>query len=696
MNNHILKYLVPLFLIVFVSSACNFPVSLAELANRNNHQSVDWVYTPTYNEPIILEVNGQEAVLGNLTDDGVMVKIPADSREEAFTIVLDSPQNVPQIFSDEFTPIGAPIELKGGTESMRLDQPALVCFSNDISSFDGGIEYGEAYIAYFNGEEWDYIKPESLYLEDGEGVACFYTYHFSLFGWGKISAEKRLEKYTHNAALSSYIQGSIDEKLAESAESIVKHILTKNLGIKDESIKEQVLSSLLLDDQWGEMVSNIKAGDPEAIKDIGVLAGKTIVMVVPDSTMKSALKALTGDTGLGVAKAATDTISELADGDFTGAAKIIVEGIADQFVVTTAAKIVVQGVEASIQYWKNEEIEAAYQAYANGANGYFYGYNVDPENFDAVWSQMRGLARQLEIEAIKEQNEARQEIGYPNLTEEEEQKIRESVRMNLNNEFMNRQQDEALIRKKEAEIKKLIELYEKNSLLASGVMGYHSEYEIEQRLDTLLHLKDKMMHDLGATELMDGVLLNDNKLGMDAVVAATLVYMTDGKEAYNDHIFKTFNVNLDDVEEEVVEETEEVIVIEPQKVIAVYDGPWHPYWEHQCSENYEKFTLEVWNVGQTGGSETETARFTSIVQTTQDLLFTNDDPCDSEERIYTEVSTGWFSGGPNGYGELFRDGVATEKFSFVDGSTVELYPVNYPEAKYILTVENPDAFKGFQ
>jgi hypothetical protein len=166
--------------------------------------------------------------------------------------------------------------------------------------------------------------------------------------------------------------------------------------------------------------------------------------------MKSALKTLTGDTGVAVSKAAANATYELLQGNYEDAAKTIVEGIADQFVITTAAKIVVQGIDASIEYWKNAEVEAAYQAYKNGAKKYFYGYNVDPRDFNSIWTQMRGLARQLELEAIKQQNDAREELGYPALTNDEEEKIRESVRVNLEKDFKNRMRDERKSQKKKS------------------------------------------------------------------------------------------------------------------------------------------------------------------------------------------------------------------------------------------------------
>ena len=97
--------------------------------------------------------------------------------------------------------------------------------------------------------------------------------------------------------------------------------------------------------------------------------------------------------------------------------------IADKFLITTAGKIAVEVIDYQIESWKNSEVEAAFKAYKNGANGAFWGYNVDKQDFDAVWTQMKGASRQLELEAIAKENGIRQESGhaYVNLMQKQKQ-----------------------------------------------------------------------------------------------------------------------------------------------------------------------------------------------------------------------------------------------------------------------------------
>lgn len=113
-------------------------------------------------------------------------------------------------------------------------------------------------------------------------------------------------------------------------------------------------------------------------------------------------------------------------------------------------KIIQSGVEivqAGIDSWKDAEIEAAYEAYKNGADNRFFGYNVDAGDFDALWSQMRGIATRLQSEAVNREIARRESMGMPPPTDRDLDRIREQVRENLKKDFENRLKSEAEIEK---------------------------------------------------------------------------------------------------------------------------------------------------------------------------------------------------------------------------------------------------------
>ncbi len=706
MRRNVRGYSVALLVILLAAAlACSISLKPREFGKKEGGDSA-WQYERVIEKALSARVEGQDVTLGELGAHSAQVRLPAGAFEGPVTVELVTPQEVPNVQGGEFTPMGAPISLSAGDEPVRLDEAVQVTLRLDPGTYSADDDPGTYRVAYYNGQDWDYLLPDEVDLNSG--TLHFSSYHFSLFGWGKISAEERLKQYTHNAALAEYTQSQLDEKLDEAAANVVKHMLKENLGIDSESVQSQVITSLLTDDQWGDLVSEIKKGNVgQASQEISVLAGKAIVMVVPDSTMKSALDKLKGSGGVGLAAAAARAVGALAEGDRMGAARILGEQIADQFVVTTAAKIAVATVQYSIDCWRNSEVEAAYQAYKNGSNAKFYGYNVDAGNFDALWSQMRGIARQLEIEAVKAQNKALDEAGHPRMNAKEEAKLKQHVNQDLQKQFERRMQEEARVAEHEEEIKRLIALYDENKLLLPGVLGYRSALEMEQRLDSLLHLKNRIMLDLGADTLVEGVLLHDGQLGMDAVVRATLIYMDKGKEAYRAHIQKTFGVALEDDEAELDEEgddeEEEFDITKIQPVKFTVSGEFvsaDGYYENwKCAQGKGRFTLEIWNVGALGGEEyaivdfdVHSARF---VQKDNESCKTMDYDADWSEYVKTGDVT--FSGGPNG--SIFLDNelpfLKGEFARIVDGKEFHLLRSMIVEAA-VYPLSDPSLFDGFK
>jgi len=119
-----------------------------------------------------------------------------------------------------------------------------------------------------------------------------------------------------------------------------------------------------------------------------------------------------------------------------------------------AGKVAVAVTKYEIRSWKNAEIEAAFKAYRDGSKGYFYGYNNDSKDFDAVWDQMRGVGRQLVIEAIDQENAVRKESGLAPLTAGEADALRNEIKESYRSQFASRLQREAEMATEEENSKK--------------------------------------------------------------------------------------------------------------------------------------------------------------------------------------------------------------------------------------------------
>ncbi len=463
-----------------------------------------WDFKKTIQNPLTASCGKSEVKLGNLETNGVEVTIPANTFAKPTKVSLLNPDKVPNYVSKQMTGFGAPIELSVGEESVRLQQPVTVKMKFDPATLGADLESGSLYMGYFNGKEWQYVKT---LVDRDKNIMSFTTSHFSLFGQAKLTVDQRIEQYTSNKALADWAQDQSDEMTNAAAEKVIDHILQDKLGISDEATKGKVLGSLLKDDEWGDMVKNLANGDVTGFnQSLQVLAGKKIVENVPKSTLSKALGNLTSDFGVGTVTKASEAAGYLAEGRAKDAAKIIGEHIADQFMITTAGKIAVAAIENKISSWKNEEIEAAYQVYKNGASSKvpWWGYQVEKGNFDDVWSQMGGAARQLEIEAIAAQEKVRNEAGMPALTDREKENIRNMVHKDLKKQFEQRTKTDAEIEKKKAEYDMIMDMYKESGFMDKGRWGWEKGYELEQRLDVLAHFKDKLLKDTGRDFIKDG------------------------------------------------------------------------------------------------------------------------------------------------------------------------------------------------
>jgi hypothetical protein len=442
--------------------------------------------------------------------------------------------------------VGAPIAISAGDTPVRLDEPVTISFRLDAEALAGVEDPRTFWAAYFDGERWQYLWADEVDLE--AGVLRFTTYHFSFFGVGRLSLEARIEQYTHNAALAAFVQEQMDERLREAAGDLVKHVLTENLGIDDEALKAKVITSMVTDPEWGSLAENalLDRDMAKLNQDLQVLIGKAIVMAVPETVLSKSLEHLVSDLGVDMATAAAQAVGHLAEGRSRDAARIIGEHIADQFAITTAGRIAVAAVQHQIDSWRNSEVEAAYQAFKKGADGLlFFGYNVDAAgDFDTVWWQMGGVARQLIREAIWQQNEIRRDAGFEPLTREEEYAMYGRVRRDLRRQFERRRAEEETIERYRQEISAMIELYRERHLLIEGMFGWDPRYGLEERLDVLLHLKRKIMRDVNATTLVDGFGLHRGRLGREAIITATMAWYAGGREAYAQYLYETFGISL--------------------------------------------------------------------------------------------------------------------------------------------------------
>ncbi|NTW14286.1 MAG: hypothetical protein HGA31_04640 [Candidatus Moranbacteria bacterium] len=505
-----------------------------------------WNYERTIAEPITgISGADKDLVLGDIDTNKASVSVPKGSFDADRDLSLVTPESVPGYVGNEIDTIGAPLEVSAGQPS-RLNEQATVSFRFDPSTLPVDQDTSELRVAYYDGTKWEYIKPISIDKEDG--LVTFGTYHFSLFGLTKIKDDTVItEKWIHSQTVDGQIRDGLNNVSDEVSGKIVDLMLQK-MGISDESVKGKVLAEMLKNDAYKDIHDSYTSGDmTDMSQKIAVLAGSKIAELVPESAWQEGLKNLT--EGTDTVEAVSKAAGYAAEGQYKDAAKIIGEKIADQFLITTAGKIAVEVVQGKIDSWKNDEVEAAYYAYQKGANATFYGYNVDPGDFNSVWDQMRGIRRQLELEAVNRENGVRAEAGLPPLSDRQADAIRDGIKESYRKQFTLRAEKEKAFEEEAARLRLLVDAYKKADFFDStlGPTGLDKGLDYENKLDVLYHFAQKMMKDTGRFQLSEkNGLLMDKAVAVDDVVQGARMWFSgpEGRKKYAAFLKDRFGIDL--------------------------------------------------------------------------------------------------------------------------------------------------------
>ncbi len=502
-------------------------------------------YDITIPEAISVIATTEAVELSTLEENNVKIVINGGAFENEQVVQVQTPETIPTRVNGEQL-IGSPIEISAGELPVRLLEEATVTFQFDKALIPEEADESFLRIGYYNGEQWEYIKPDSVDME--AGTMTFDTYHFSLFSPQISEKTKITEQFIHSQALDNIIRDNVNNESAYVTQQIIAMTLAK-MGIADEKTQQKIFDKVSSAQEYKEIYDLYEKGDvATANQKVALLAGTKIAANVPDSVWKSALGSVVGGAD-DIAKV-SEAAGYAAEGQYKEAAKIIGEQIADKFLITTAGKIAAEVVNGQINNWKNSEVDAAYEAYQNGADGYFWGYNVDKGDFEGIWTQMRGIGRQLELEAVNKENDIRKEAGMPEMTEREIAMVHVRVKQAYKKQFEQRSEKEDEIKKEEAKLKMMFDAFEEKNVFTGGLGPQtlnEKGYTYEQKLEIMHHFGKKMMDDTQRTELTDGnVGVSDTKISTAQIIIAAKKYFSepDGKKKYEEYIKEEFGVGL--------------------------------------------------------------------------------------------------------------------------------------------------------
>jgi hypothetical protein len=543
----VMRRVVSLLVALFVVSS----VLLAGCSGGNNQTGqptknspgklVDWKYEATIKEAISVTCDKQPVTCGKLITDGVQLTIPAKTFESITKLTLENPKSVPQVMSNEFSPIGAPVDISGAES--RLNNPATVTFQVDKTKFAADLKSGNIWIAYYNGKDWDYFPPAKT--DAATGVITFDTYHFSLFGVGKVSVEEQIKQYTQSASLAALAQKKVDKLVENLVANVVDMILLDQLKWQDSSTKYKIVSSLANDDEYRNLVELFANKDYEKFNaTLQVFAGKQIVKYVDKAAFLGILKGVSGNANM--IGAAAEAAGYLAEGQLAEAGRILGQKIANGFLITKLVNAGAEVVQYNINLWKDAEIEAAFQAFKNGSDNKFWGYNVDPGDFEGLWNQMRGIATRLQSEAVEREKKRRVDLGLPPASESQLNVIREQVKKDMEDNFKTRLSQESELEKEAARLQSLVKIFQDTRLLEIGIYGYSEANDtLELRLDKLFHMVGKILRDTGRNNWNTTAFTNDKEISANDMVSLIKAwYSTDGEEEYAKLLKEKFGIDI--------------------------------------------------------------------------------------------------------------------------------------------------------
>jgi uncharacterized lipoprotein YehR (DUF1307 family) len=313
-----LSVAVTIILSIFLIGCSKENAQTTQSKQNSQGKAVDWKYEAVIKEAIMVTCEKQPVTAGKLSTDRVQISIPANSFDISTELTLENPKSVPQIMSNEFTPIGAPVGITGA--GSRLNHPAIITFQMDKTKYNSSIKPGSIGVAYYNGKKWEYFHPDTF--DAITGIITFKTYHFSTFAYGMISVEEQIKQYTHSASLASLAQKKVDKLVENLVANVVDMILIDELGWQDKSAKYQIISGLANDVEYRKLIDIFNNRDFEKFNSmLQIYAGKKIAENVDKAAFLSILKGVNKNAN--AIAAASEVAGYMMEGQYAEAGRIL-------------------------------------------------------------------------------------------------------------------------------------------------------------------------------------------------------------------------------------------------------------------------------------------------------------------------------------------------------------------------------------
>jgi len=487
-------------------------------------------------ERLNVNLNNSDAIAGDLKQNAIQLNVSKGTFDQQIKLQVKENRSAPQFDKNRANLIGTPFEITIDQKSKRLNKPVQVKLKLEQTEIAALNHPGDLWIGYFNGKSWDYFKPLEVNLS--EKYVKFETYHFSDYAKAELTKKEIINDFAYKNAVSQWVENDNNALNRQATEQMVSKILNEKMGLDDKSLTQDVVEAMFKENDYTNLMVSYNDGRMDDFaQDIAVLAGKKICDIVTnDSNAKALLGSVTEHSskiGAGVKIAVA-----LSNGDGEQAAKELSMEILNTFPLTKLLTTTAQLTERQINRWKNQELEAAYQVFVNGADSSLpWGFQVEQGNFEELWSQLKGLVPKINTDAI-ENYAALKGMKSSELNSVVLDKIRRDAKENLRLEFEKRKNQESRIETIKAENIKLISEFERANLLSRNRFGFTDATDFDFRIERLFRIKDMILKDtksrLGFTGVDDGGIIS-----AQTIAALTQIWYSDnGKEKYRQELIK--------------------------------------------------------------------------------------------------------------------------------------------------------------
>lgn len=650
-----------------ITLSCRLPLSA--LKNLIESGSQETTLDVPSKAPIPIAVE-QDTTLGGLEGEPARVQIPAGAFMTDASASISYSDALPALPEEGWVGLGASLSVELESEQTRSDQPMQVRMEFDATGIE---EPGEVFVGYFNEQHgWYFFEPDSVDLD--QGVLTFTTFHFSLNAPFSADEAKRIDKYLDKKATETFVKENSLGKSQGEVEAMVKTILEQGVGINDNRVVEIIIKGVVEQMPLGNIAVAIYDHDSEELTQ---------------ATLEETFKAL------GNYVASDDNLLKEITSDKV---KIFANSLSHNAMLVFdlnkfANRVVELSNEVITNVWFNPEIEKAFQVYKNGAEGGWFGYSVDARDWDQLSVQMRGIFAKVQSDYLSSYC-SRRGINPDQLSEDERNTIAQNGMEALKAKFDERLSNQEKIDEIKAKQEQLIELFANQQLLIRESVNpmYAGNEDLETLMNRLFLMTEKIMRDTGRSEIIfHSFDENIDRPGTQIYgqqIANLVRTWYINREISPEQAEKAYHQALIDMG--LIEDENLIHGVEPQKVTCTgdYVSTFTEVYEDEsarvCSFTMP-FSIEFWNVGALGGAEYSGASLTwSFVS----FKYADCSIGNLEER----VSTGEFSGGPNGHATI-----GWANFSLNSGVTAS---VSYSdEDEYVsgsCTILNPSAFSGWK